>query len=215
MGKAWDRAKAVWAAIGHIWLAKDIGTAIGLWTAIGVIAPPILLWLFTPASPFDLAAVAIIGGFIAFFLARHFAPKVLHHHGTTIQLAELAADAVAGSPTIPDRDVSLGDAIAYVVIGKFDRTAVWEDEGGAISRMGDALKQFEQAARDGKVRAWGKLENWSVYDPIPADYWSNHSVHFLDLFRDQADVEHGFSPPPHYKDLQVSRTEFEKVWPRH
>ena len=94
----------------------------------------------------------------------------------------------------PERDTRLGDALAYVVTGNFDRKAVWENEGGAISGMGDALKQFEKAARDGKVNVWGKRENWSVYDPIPADYWSTHGVDFLDLFRPETDVEAGRSP---------------------
>lgn len=113
-----------------------------------------------------------------------------------------------------ERDTKLGDALAYIVTGAFDRKAVWENEGGAISGLGEALKQFEQAARDGKVQVWGKQENWGVFDPIPAEYWSNHSVHFLDLFREETDIEYNRSPLPHYKGLRVSRAEFEKQWPR-
>ena len=80
--------------------------------------------------------------------------------------------------------------------------------------MSDALIEFQQAARDGKLHVWGKPQNWGVFDPILPDYWSNHSVHFLDLFKEEVDIEAGNSPLPHYKDLRVSRAEFEALWPR-
>jgi hypothetical protein len=113
-----------------------------------------------------------------------------------------------------ERDTSLGDAIAYASTGHFDKNAAFESTNGDIGKMGLPLKQFYQFARDGKMRVWGKLESHTPYAPIPADYWDNHNVYFMHLFKDQTDVEYGGSPPPHYKDVMVSRVECEKLWPR-
>ena len=138
--------------------------------------------------------------------------------GATMAFVRLQVARVAQKDKTPavvvERDTLLGDAVAYMVTGKFDRNAAWENEVGAISGMGAALEEFHQAARDGKLHVWGMPKMWGVHDPIPADYWSSHSVNFMALFREQADVETDGSPEPHYHDIRVSRAEFEKLRPR-
>ena len=214
----WEWFKKLWAVISNIWLAKDLAVwVLGPTLCVALIAP-LAVWAFTPASPVDLLLVMIVGGVTTFALTAIFAPR-LHTHSATVQLAGVSATAAVGqlaprSQQPFERDTSLGNALAYVVTGNFDRKAVWENESGAISAMGDALKQFEQYARDGKLHVWGKLDNWSVHDPIPAEYWSNHNVKFLDLFLEEANIEIGRSPLPHYKDLRVSKAEFETIWPQ-
>lgn len=218
MAKWWDRTKTGWALIGHAYLARDVGTTIGLWTALGVIASPLLVKIFTPLSLVDILIVATIGGVIAFFLAKRFAPKARHAHhlSQSVQVKPVASlkMEVIRAPINTERDTVLADALAYAVTARFDRKSLFENEAGAITQVGGALKKFEQYARDGKLHVWGKLEDWSVFDPIPPEYWSNHSVNFLDLLRGIANIERDGSPEPHYRDIRVSRAEIERLWPK-
>lgn len=218
MAKWWDRAKAGWALIGHAYLARDVGTTIGLWTALGAIASPLLVKIFTPLSLVDILIVAALGGVVAFLLAKRFAPKDRHVHHLSLNaqvkpVATLKMEVIR-APIDIERDTALADALAYVVTGRFERKSLFENEAGAISQLGDALKKFEQHARDGKLHVWGKLEDWSVFDPIPPEYWSTHNVEFLDLLRGEANIERDGSPDPHYRDIRVSRAEFGRVWPK-
>jgi hypothetical protein len=109
------------------------------------------------------------------------------------------------------RDSKLKEAITYAVTGVWDDN-LWDGSDGRISRANEALVKFEQLARDAKLQIWGKLHSFGVYNPIPAEYWENHTVQYLSLFKDDAVIENEGTPPPHYLDLMVSRIQFEHVW---
>ncbi|MBV8800018.1 MAG: hypothetical protein JO208_09440, partial [Alphaproteobacteria bacterium] len=108
-----------WAAIGHVWLAKDLAFWVSSTAVGGAVLGPLLLRLTTPLSTVDtiiVAAVsALIFGGLAFLIARWLAPnKVVHHnhiehHESGFATATVTAEVVRASdrPIVAYRE-SLG-----------------------------------------------------------------------------------------------------------
>jgi hypothetical protein len=220
-----ERARWAWDRFTDLWTIKDIVWAVVVLTGAGTLITPLTIWAFSPISPADFLVLALLGGLISFGLSAYFAPRIRHvyHHSTSVQIGSARATGQAGTLDFADtplplkaeaasRDRSLKEAMAFATTKKWGER-LWEMGEGAISTTGKELEKFHQLARDGKLRVWGKLDPWGVHNPIPAEYWSNHRVNFLSLFRSEADIENDSTPPPHYRDLMVSRADFEREWP--
>jgi hypothetical protein len=116
----------------------------------------------------------------------------------------------------PVRDVSVGDAIAYVCYRDWGHNFL----AAAGSRDVDAvtaLQEFQQAAADDQVKIWGKPSRNAVFEAIPAEYWRRHQIEWFGLLRGPATTEPAVSVADHgnrYEELMTSRTQVEEVWPK-
>ena len=82
------------------------------------------------------------------------------------------------------RDISVSNAIAAIYLGKWSALDAdfWinADEG----QLEEAIRQFEQEARDGNVSVWGRdapkakgANDWhTTQEPIDPEYWRKHWV---------------------------------------
>ncbi len=189
-------------ALGAYAFVPDTQARIEFWTKL--LGQPVIAGYL--ASPWTGIALVAIG-----FVYLWFCRDVVHVHHLPLN-AETKPTATIGLQVIraqPQRDTKLRSALSFVVRRDWDGTTLFQDISGSISAAGAALKQFEQLARDGKLATWGKVSSGSVYDPIPSDYWSNHTVEYLSLFKEEARVERDSTLPPHYVDLMVSKVQAE------
>jgi hypothetical protein len=92
------------------------------------------------------------------------------------------------------------------------------DGDGHLKELTHAVDLIRQAALDGDVRVWGKVNRTGPYLEIPREFWADHYIDHVtvympsDAYPTATRCEHKH-PEARYIELMVSRTEFEKAWP--
>ena len=85
-------------------------------------------------------------------------------------------------PKTPERDVGIGEAIAFMCLGKWGSKFM-----EAVGAMGvDATANYNsllQAAADGTIPVWGKRQNYGVYEPIAKEFWFENDFEWFSLLR--------------------------------
>lgn len=86
------------------------------------------------------------------------------------------------TPKTPERDVGIGEAIAFMCLGKWGSKFM-----EAVGAMGvDATANYNsllQAAADGTIPVWGKRQNYGVYEPIAKEFWFENDFEWFSLLR--------------------------------
>jgi hypothetical protein len=114
------------------------------------------------------------------------------------------------------RDVSVGEAIAYLCFCEWGRrfvdAAASPDVSGNLEHT-----QFQQAAADGDVRIWGRPSAGRVYEPIPKEYWRENRIEWFSLLKGEPDTEplgraKETGPLQRYNSLMTSRSDTERLF---
>jgi len=116
--------------------------------------------------------------------------------------------------TGPVRDKPVGEALAYVLIGRWGERFMTAVEQG-LARSNDVSQQMRQLAHDGRLRVWGRRTESGIHELIPPDYWIDHQFEWFDLLRGNGTTKQTEPPASdrRYVDLMVSRAEIEEVMP--
>jgi len=116
------------------------------------------------------------------------------------------------------RDADLREGVCWIVFGEWGKTPA-DHGGGFLGQITAAIDGVRQAAKDGHVRIWGKINRSGVYDVIDPDFWKDHRIEHLRLIYPAEEVESvtecdHLRPKGRYMDLRISRAEFEREWPK-
>lgn len=174
----WDRAKWLWARLGDIALAKEI-IVVGI-TVVATLGAPLLAWAVSPMSAIDFLIIAFIAGTLSFFLARHFAPRIVERHTHHKELtATVGYTAKLGIAVQRANDTPMWEAIEYVA----------KSIGDAAQFAPAARQAIRQLALDGALKIRGRKELVggppnqttfsAVYSEIPPEYWRNSVLSVL------------------------------------
>lgn len=112
------------------------------------------------------------------------------------------------------RDASLREALMFATLGKWGGRPT--DNTEVLNQYSERLIEFRQMAFDGKLAVWGKRSQFGngVWESIPASYWKEGTVDFLEALREKSKTERegGFFNPEFvtYHEVMVSRAEFER-----
>lgn len=116
----------------------------------------------------------------------------------------------------PERDVKLGEAMAYII----KREWGWTFKDAVIdvvdtNDVTKAMEDFRQQAYDRKLLVWGKLSWEKLYTAVSSSHWKEHDVEYFSLLRgeDKSSPERSGSFRQGYKDLMVNKRQIEKLWP--
>lgn len=150
----------------------------------------------------------------------------IYNHPPAAALQELK-QAVSPGPRLPrlsspnpERDTPFADALMFASTGSWTASIDHVDPELWQERKRD----IEELAADGKLSVWGKRFVDSpvadmidrVYEPIPAEFWRDGTVNWLQLPHGRAETEERDWHHPldkHYHELMVSRAEVEARWP--
>lgn len=86
------------------------------------------------------------------------------------------------------RDVSVGEAIAYLAFGSWGRTFTEAASSHDVSGEWE-YKQFKQAAADGDIPVWGRSGKFRVFEPIPKEFWRKNHFDWFNLLRGDCGTE--------------------------
>jgi hypothetical protein len=122
-----------------------------------------------------------------------------------------------GSSRLGRRDTPIAEAVCWTVLRRWGANFV-NDGGGQLDRFVPAVDDMRQAARDGHVRVWGKINRSGVFELIDPTFWADHYKDHMSLFNPDPDAEtctacNHQRPLARYLDLMVSRAEIEREWP--
>jgi hypothetical protein len=89
---------------------------------------------------------------------------------------------------LPERDVGVGEAIAFMCLDKWGSR--FSDAAGApgvdtVSKYNTLL----QAAADGVIPVWGKRQNYGVHEPIPKEFCFNNNFEWFSMLRGDANSQ--------------------------
>jgi hypothetical protein len=109
-----------------------------------------------------------------------------------------------------NRDVTVGEAIAYLCFGEWGKRfsdAAQSSAHDANSKLGE----FLQSAADGQIPVWGKKKTEGVYEPIPKEFWFKNRIEWFGLLKDAAFSESSRGAQgERYFFLMTSRAAVEK-----
>ena len=86
-------------------------------------------------------------------------------------------------PVMVERDVWLADALNYIAFGSWSERDKWHGEDVAegeatriLSGLYAAEKLVAQAAFDDKLPIWGRQDEHSLFEQVPAAYWKHYRL---------------------------------------
>jgi hypothetical protein len=88
----------------------------------------------------------------------------------------------------PTRDVSIGEAIAYLAFGSWGRTFTEAASSHDVNGEWE-YKQFQQAAADGDIPVWGRTGKSRVFEIIPKEFWRQNHFDWFNLLRGDSGTE--------------------------
>lgn len=119
-------------------------------------------------------------------------------------------------PSGPKRDTYVGEALAYVALGrwgeKFSAVPLHLADWHAVFPL---LDQFREAALRRDLTVWGRRTFGVPFEEIPWTYWREHGLEVQSLMMSRAltvplaKMEDTLL----FVDVMVSRSEVERVWP--
>lgn len=155
-------------------------------------------------------------------LMSHMAPgaeSFVDGRGQERHIMRLTVAAPEQPPDIAEtalrRDVRAAEAIAYVTTRRWD-IALGHLANDSQSGAYKAYKALEQAAADEDIPMWGRRKEYTVYEPIPAEFWRANKIDWLELLRDNPRTtphDHLARKDLGYLDVMTSRAAIERVWP--
>jgi hypothetical protein len=134
---------------------------------------------------------------------------------SAIEIKRLADYHFAANPAPAMRDVSVGEALAYVCFREWGREFM--DAAGATGTdAAGAMNEFLQAAADGGLQIWGKLNASGVFEPIPPEYWRKNQIEWFGLLKNAPTTQPSVTGvrDARYVELMTSRSQVEKAWAR-
>lgn len=226
--KSRKRFAWLWERAGDASTASDIITwIIGIPGAIGAVAGVI--------GPLAVSTTDVLGTVIVALLTGASALLGLWVVGSMIHARELSASGQKDAlpPTQPkppiaiERDAYLSDAVFWILHGSWD---VSDQPDLGRNKVPEILTAILQDAFDGKMRVWGKkvpghfLDEFGLWEEIPAQFWATNYVDVLSLFRawtttgdnthtDRNSNTIGMNIVGKYGALKVSRVQIENLWP--
>lgn len=131
--------------------------------------------------------------------------------GSLVGLVMLYFNAPANRP-LGRRDTGAADAIAYIVNRKWGGTVFEVTAAGAD--MSGVVETFQQAARDGELRVWGKAREGGLYERLEPETWQRHQIEWFSLLKGQPTTEtlDYMGDTTKWRDLMVSRAEVQRLW---
>jgi hypothetical protein len=115
-------------------------------------------------------------------------------------------------PIRSQRDTPLAEALMFIATGRWGEDP-WENGGGQLQALSDALQRFRQQASDGDLTVWGKRDSHGVWTRIHATYWINHTVDLMDVLKGETRTKayNQMGNEPLYIDLMVCRSEVQRA----
>lgn len=111
------------------------------------------------------------------------------------------------------RDSGLGEALAYAFFRKWGRKFV-DAVGSEGSDANAELERFMQMAADSELTVWGRAKEGGVFIKIEPEVFQSCQLDWFALLRGEAQIEPRVAyMPPKWRDLMVSKAEFEHHWP--
>jgi hypothetical protein len=109
-----------------------------------------------------------------------------------------------------NRDVTVGEAIAYLCFGEWGKRFLDAAQSSAHD-ANSKLAEFLQSAADGEIPIWGKKKTGGVYEPIPREFWFKNQIEWFGLLKDAALSESSIgNQGERYFFLMTSRAAMEK-----
>jgi hypothetical protein len=238
----WKRLIAQYDWLARIFFAKDLVLFVAGPTVVIAVTAPILVWFFTPASPIDLALVALLCGAVAFGLSWIFAPKVrhVHHHHATVQLQDISAKGVAigferlesSKPPLPLVTSQYGSEEMLRILGAQGPDwpirnifiSLWphlnKDDGAAFEASAALVRD---KLSTGELACWGRQiigSDRTALIGIPSDYWARAKL--IPWLLDAGEAGKIWHSGPlktnspfqqEYADIQVNRAQAVAIWP--
>lgn len=157
-------------------------------------------------------------------LFRSLGTRKLDKMPETLEVFGLVRDqspTVSPQASTADHDrVYLSDAIELSLSGR--ARAPGDQFPAAVHGVDERLQEIRQRASEGHLVIWGKRADAGergIWEPIPADYWKWLELNWESFLKGRdsmrtevADV--GRRASAQFQSLQVSRSAFEKIWPR-
>jgi hypothetical protein len=111
-----------------------------------------------------------------------------------------------------EEDTPLGEAMAYMVTGRWGLAIKEVLREAFEAKPPDPFESFRRAAHRQKVRCWGRLDPDKLVRKIPTDHWSEHQVDAKALLMNDFARTWGHDGES-YVDLMVNRAEIEREFP--
>ena len=114
------------------------------------------------------------------------------------------------------RDITISEGVCWIVFRRWGLT-VQTDGGGHLDHLVAAIDEVRQAALDGNVHIWGKINRSGVHHRILPAFWSDNRIEHASIYDPNpiatahTACEH-LRPRERYMDLMASRAEFESEW---
>ncbi len=91
--------------------------------------------------------------------------------------------------------------------GTYEAEIYWNDLGVLVNTT------VRQYARDGELPIWGIRKDETIYEPIPAEYWSNHAFDLFSIMgnRDPKKVKIMQSEQD-WHHFKTNKAIIEKIW---
>ena len=160
-----------------------------------------------------LGPVALIPIMYVVFYLRA-GPKIYAEQRAQILAAE-AANGMVAIPKGPVRNVTVGEAVAFLMTKAWGRDFEQELSTPEADSVAE-FRRFHQAAADGLVTVWGRPGGVSsVYEPIPPAFWIKNDVNFSSVLKGAAESEPHLSKDTsqqRYLRLMTSRSDTEQLF---
>ena len=164
-----------------------------------------LIWIGALILAYAVIYVRKVGSVVPHLYARM---------ATKWRDAEAAKTALLERPA--RRDISVGEAIAYLCFGSWGKS--FHDAAASPEVSGSwEYNQFQQAAADGEVRIWGRLSANRVYEPIAKEFWRDNNIEWFSLLNADDHTEpigrvDTRGPVHRYSSLMTSRADAERLF---
>ncbi|MEO6607823.1 MAG: hypothetical protein ABIN69_05080 [Aestuariivirga sp.] len=111
-------------------------------------------------------------------------------------------------------DVGLGEALAFIASGKWGKVySTYLMAETVVRSASTAYDEIRQAAGDGTVQVWGKIDTHGIYVKIDPDYWARNTINFMSLIEGEPKTELVSSNAlVVYRELRVNRAQIERQW---
>jgi hypothetical protein len=196
-----------WQSLQAIWDLLDVKVLV---TSILAGGAPVLIWAsYAEWTPLGVwIATLVCAGLVSiiYIAIKLYRVSILAKRISSADRVSQASPGVNRVTLRVARDIGLSEAVAYLCFRQWGKSFL--DAAGSSEVDGAAeYDHFLQAAADGAIQIWGRREPYSVYEPIPNDYWFKNRIEWFSLLKGNPESEssrHAFSGD-RYLSLMTSR----------